>query len=171
MAKRVSKNRPWGLNRSPHKIESLGSTLIPLRVDRMHRSCWSDAPRPASGRAMSAMCHCGSTAFVDFQRSTSSAPGLKSRPDAAPPRPLVPSLVRPKHWPDTLRRWPYMPPRWVRSTLERHQRGILTTEHVRSRPIGCGLKFGPLHPCVPTPAPPASAYVSTDQTHPLCIRS
>jgi hypothetical protein len=44
MAKRVSKSRPWGLNRSPHEIELLGHISD-------HQTHWhgaSDRPTPKS---------------------------------------------------------------------------------------------------------------------------
>jgi hypothetical protein len=47
MAKRVSLSRPWGLNRSPHEIEPLGSTSSLPCADW---TCWlgqPNAPEPA----------------------------------------------------------------------------------------------------------------------------
>jgi hypothetical protein len=58
-----------GLNRCPHKIESLGTTSSTLRSDRTRQSGWPDSRHPASGRAMHATWPLGSTSRVRFQRS------------------------------------------------------------------------------------------------------
>jgi hypothetical protein len=76
MAKRVSLSRPWGLNRSPHEIESLGTSLLPVMS-------WPDVPikmiwrtQPASGQWMRATCSPRSTSVAWFQRSTCSCSHL-----------------------------------------------------------------------------------------------
>jgi hypothetical protein len=58
IAKRVSKSRPWGLNRCPHEMEPLNSTQSLARGDRTHRSDRLDALPPMSGRGITATFHC-----------------------------------------------------------------------------------------------------------------
>jgi hypothetical protein len=102
MAKRVSLIRPWGLNRSPHEIEPLGTTSSTLSSDRMRRSGWPDACHPASGRVMCATWPLGSTLSAWSQRSNDSVRRLKWWLDAVNHR-LMLHVTSDQHCPTCLR--------------------------------------------------------------------
>jgi hypothetical protein len=90
MVKQVSLSQPWGLNRSSHKIEPLGSHCSHSCVNRTRRSYQPDARRPVFGHASPSTCPQDSMSFVRSQRSSWSPMHVKWRLDTPQSRPDTP---------------------------------------------------------------------------------